>query len=431
MNSMKQVALFCLLLATILLAACTSRHSSTATPTDIAVEPAAVAEQTQTSARSTPSPAASPRSTESESEAAAATSLPAGLYFTTFEPAAGGLSQGVTRLWLVDATGQPREQYKVEDGLAKDFTLTPDGSQALYSLQDDIWLVDFSSNRARNLTNTSDRWEGRAMWWPGRPGYILCGSIPADSPELWIDGSFGYLTIIGPDDSPTITHDFLYAAPQPLDGRLFYERVRVGPEGHPSLMDNEQVTRQPDGTIENFENPEPAGILWIEDISAAPDGEQIGFSAMMQPADNAPPQTIIFMLDQRMGSYQILDQYEPMGLGGSMLNSAPAWNPSGDVIAYYKLAWPAEESGVWIRDNAGTRLVTTPDSEVWGNGPPVFSPNGQWIAAHVPGGQLGIIDTAKWRVYTWDTEYPLIGIGWIDPGETTLSSHENTQRNSP
>ena len=54
--------------------------------------------------------------------------------------------------------------------------ISPDGSQALYTRDDDIWIVDLLNGDQQNLTNTPDRVEVHPQWWHGNQNLVVFGS---------------------------------------------------------------------------------------------------------------------------------------------------------------------------------------------------------------------------------------------------------------
>lgn len=362
------------------------------------------------------SPAALPPADDSQQLATdeAADTLPAGLYFTTFEPDENDPSAGITRLWTVDAAGQPRPLREIGSGRVRDFQLSADGAQALYTLQDDIWLLDLVTGDVRNLTGTPEQRERQAQWWPEQPGTVICGTIPVDEPGLWQSGSYGYLTFVSIDGAYQTTDDFLYAAPLPLGEQMLYERIAVTAGGEPFLPDGELVLRSAADDARPSVIAPPHGLLRVESLSASPDESTVGLAVQMQDAKAETPQAAILLLDRVTNSYQMLDRYEPLAVEGSLLHSAPRWQPGGDLLAYYKLASPVENSGVWVVDGEGPHQTTSPNAQMWGSGPVIFSPDGRWIAAYLPGGEPGVVDTVTWRTLSWDVEPQVIDIGWID-----------------
>ncbi len=339
--------------------------------------------------------------------------LPEGFYFTKFEMTNTDTGNGITSLWIVNAGGEPELRFQKEERFR--LALDPSGERALIWGQESLGILDVQTGNIQPLPQLPDQLNGQLIWWPAHPDTVIAGSIPANRPELGIDGAFGYLTFIGLDGTYELTEEYLYAAPEPLPDGLLYARVGIGPTGNPSMPDpaNGLFIRHTDGTVEPFQGIELDDTAWIGDISASKDGNLIGL-AIMDDYSTHPPRASIGVLDWKTGTYRIIDQYQPMGLGGALLNSAPQWGPSNELFAYYKLAGPAEQAGIWAVENWGApRMLTIPHDRDWGKGSPQFSPDGKWIAAFIPGGTIGFIDTETWKVHVW--EEMVASIGWIGP----------------
>ncbi|GAB4581370.1 MAG: hypothetical protein Fur0022_41170 [Anaerolineales bacterium] len=263
------------------------------------------------------------------------------------DPALAGLiyqNLSANSLWQVNANGQATPVLAWGD---MNTVVSPDGTQAIYFKNDDVWLADLTTGTWRNLTNTVDRVEYPAFWVPGTDLVGLSSYNPAESNGLpaW------QLTFIRLDGSG-------------------YEVVDMGAMwGSPAVS--------------------PNGDVVAYDVSGEPRLYRIGSGVeAFDPAEHG------------------LENFETF--------SAPAFSPDGTKLAWWvsgSLSDGGTQVALAVRDLAADTVallhVYTPIS---GKGfiNPVWSPDGQWLAANVLG-ESG--RNALWVFKADGNEKHLIGDG--------------------
>jgi len=96
--------------------------------------------------------------------------------------------------------------------------LSADGRFVLFSPEydPDIWLADLTTGERRNLTESSNRYNGSPQWWPGQEDVIIFGSSEMLGP------GFGNPTTVRTDSSDYRVLDEERSGPLALstDGEL-------------------------------------------------------------------------------------------------------------------------------------------------------------------------------------------------------------------
>jgi hypothetical protein len=126
--------------------------------------------------------------------AALITALPEGLRFFSDD-----------RLWVVEASGPV-----AADPAPAHTQLDPSGRFGLLLRDDDPWLVTVAYGQLRTLTQSPDRREVDARWWPSRPGVVAVVSV-LPSTDQGIDGlrELALLTISNGAQQVITTRDTL------------------------------------------------------------------------------------------------------------------------------------------------------------------------------------------------------------------------------
>jgi len=152
-------------------------------------------------------------------------------------------------------------------------TMSPDGAQVLYEESDDIWLADIATGARRNLTQTPDRFECCAQWWPEQPDLILFNSWTAE-----VSGpNRGFPTVVRPDGGGYRILDgeqvaFTLPAPSPDDrtvaydraGRPWLYRMDAGPEPLAfDLTPYDPLSDPPVGVVSPSWSPDGARLAWV------------------------------------------------------------------------------------------------------------------------------------------------------------------------
>ncbi len=218
--------------------------------------------------------------------------------------------------------------------------LSADGNYTLTSGNGDYWMYDLVRRKLVKLTDTPSRHECCATWWTGHTDKVLMLSNGAGSTTGV--GSRGFITVIK------------------MDGTGY----RVLDPDHPSIG---TPAVSPDGIWIAYGSGEKGWLFGGEQ-------EPIPFD----PAD--------FGLESLKGQ-QI---------------SHPAWSPDGTKIAWYWLSGLniGLRSGVVVIDLVKKTYqlspLAEPESENFPVQPPLWSPDGKWIAYSMQG--KSDLDSGTWVI---------------------------------
>ncbi|MDI7276106.1 MAG: hypothetical protein QME94_09005 [Anaerolineae bacterium] len=290
-----------------------------------------------------------------------------------------------------------------------DAVLSPDGSRALYVEGDDLWVADLASGQRRNLTNTPDRFECCARWWPQRPGVILFSVRPQEmepgpgvtgfGAAVNVDGS-GYRVLdeqhqsagtpAASPDGRTLAYGsgekgWLYrwdTGPEPFDPAAYGLEASKGVHvGSPAWS--------PDGRY----------LAWVAGGGFGAGGNyRVGVS--------------VFNLQARQA--WVLHPYEPSGRGS--WPAPPAWSADGRWLAFYAHDRDAARSGLWVLRADGSQA----EEHHFEAATAVWSPEGRWLAymdaraKGAPGLRLAEVDT--WKVQRGDLAPEVALVAWMEAG---------------
>lgn len=316
---------------------------------------------------------------------AASDTWPAGLVYRTTDG-----------LWWVDPDGRPVLFYDPPDLLGPDgrpvfsdqpdFLLSPDarpgaGEGMILWVQSgegeedtDVWVMDLATGEQRNLTAAAGRIECCPQWWPARPDVILFGSRPSGP---YVGPDVGFLTSVRVDGSEyrvLVEESPSIALPGPgPDGRtIAYDR-----EGTAWLYDWESGRHEP------FD-PQNYGlsVQRIGSPSWSPDGHSLAWVVGGDFGSGGAWRIGLAVFDLEVDTGRVLHTYEPASI--EYWPSGAVWSPDGEWLAYPAYYSPAVEyvERPVLRlervDGTGGYEPAPGSGQVWG--PPVWSPDSQWLA---------------------------------------------------
>jgi hypothetical protein len=328
----------------------------------------------------------------------------------------GLIYQASDSLWTVNANGESErilDQFRtsVYDGP----TVSPNGAQVLYTEEWDIWLADIATGERDNLTQTLERFECCAQWWPGRSDVILFNSWTKENEGP----NYGFPTTAQLDGSGyRVLDESQWSAALPA----------VSPDGQTVAYDREGQSwlyhwnRGP----ESFD-PGAYGLPVRRAGSPAwsPDEKQL---AWVVGGDFEETWKIgLGVFDLEASTSRLLHPYEPMGQGG--WPPAPAWSPDGRWLVFTARAQDNEKSGVWVVRADGQQ------EEEFYVGPcstPVWSPDGRWLACTSYPQGLGsgvwLIEVGTWVLHSLDLPSDAYLVDWIIPPESWMTYTNNVHR---
>jgi Tol biopolymer transport system component len=290
--------------------------------------------------------------------------LPGMIYTTRLE---GGGSAG---LWFVEANGETTELSDKPDPV-----LSPDRSQVLYSGNGDIWILDLTTGKTKNLTKTGDRVESNYQWWPARPGLIVFHFQPADDPG---PGS-GYLATVKPDGTNYLlldeeTGSFSPAAPSP-DGQSIAFDIAGQPWVYHYTAGKMPIF--PKSFKEEFKSA--VNPAW------SPDSRRIAWQ-LFGLSGGADGSSAIAILDLDAMQVSLLHRYPILGGGGLGIDHL-AWSGDGEWLAAANQAELIEdrEVSLWVMRPDGSE-----EHHIGPGGLPIWSPDGTMLVYYSGDGVLAV-----------------------------------------
>jgi hypothetical protein len=259
-------------------------------------------------------------------------------------------------IWQMDGGGQPVLLTNQSGAV-----ISPDGTQALYIEEEQIWLLDTATGESRNLTAASGRVHCCPQWWPATPGTIIFGSWPVEN----VGPSSGYLSAVQTDGSGYVILSEEQSNALPAlspDGR----RIAFDQGGSAWIYDFESGTASQLAPAEyGLENVQRiAGPSW------SPDGGRLAWTIA---ATNPDWRISIVVIDLTTNTAQQFHVYENIGRGGWF--PGPAWHPGGEWLAFTTEDVDPERRGVWLINTlTGEELFLGPGMN------PIWSPDGRWLA---------------------------------------------------
>ncbi|MCB9136355.1 MAG: PD40 domain-containing protein [Anaerolineales bacterium] len=301
------------------------------------------------------------------------------------DPALTGLyfaSLSTATLWRVNADGTATP-ILAHGGM--DSLVSPDGTQALFFQNDDVWLANLTTGTWRNLTNTPDRVEYPAFWVPGTNLIGVSSHNPTEDTGLpaW------QLTLVGLDGSYEV-----------VDDGAMWGNPAASPDGTLVAYDvNGEGRLYHIGSGVSAFDPAQYGLTGVERISApavSPDGQKLAWW-VNGALNGGIQQTALAVFDLSAGNVILLHPYTPISGEGY---SNPVWSPDGQWIASNVIG-EESRSALWVFKADGS------DEHLLGDGAaPVWSPASNallfitWGNSPTYQGALNRVIVGDWGVFS-------------------------------
>lgn len=315
---------------------------------------------------------------------------------------AGLIFQSGEMLWEIDINGRA---IQIDRSV---ISASSDDRYLVDIVDDDIWLQDLDTGERRNLTQTPNRRECCAQWWPSRADVVVSNSDPVD-----LDCSEcgrGPLTVIGIDGQGY----------RVLDESRSWGPFVLSPDGQSIAYDREGIAwlYRWDVGPEPL-NPELFGLA-VEKIASpawSPDGKRLAWQAMIIK-DNQPwIAAVVFDLERQTG--YVLHPYQNLGRGGWL--PAPEWSPDGQWVIFYAEAINPDEGGIWVvsaDQPENEHRLGSVNYPVWSSDSHQFAVSSQ-AAGNLPVSQpidqpgIWLIDVNTWYPEKTDLPPDAIPVDWV------------------
>jgi WD40 repeat protein len=274
-------------------------------------------------------------------------------------PLAGLLYSDGDEIYILDENGEPL--FVFDEQLAR---LSADGRFVLFSPEydPDIWLADLTTGERRNLTESSNRYNGSPQWWPGQEAVIIFGSSEILGP------GFGNPTTVRTDGSDYRVLDEERSGPLALsaDGEL----LAYGGFDHPGRIVSHGS--EPEDFYPSDYGLDVEGVFkpaW------SPDGRKLAWK-VSGDAEKHGWTSGIAVFDLEIKSAELFHTYTKLG-GGSVPHNV-SWSPGGDWLAFVTFNERPEDGrrpSLWIAhpDGQGEMRLGVAFDTAW-------SPDGDQIA---------------------------------------------------
>jgi len=309
--------------------------------------------------------------------------------------------------WHVNANG---ESVRILDRVASAwFAISPDGDQVLCDEADDIWLADAATGERRNVTQTPDRSECCAQWWPGQSEIILFNSSLI--PETKEPRSYGFPTVARLDGSNYIilgggATPAALPAPSPDGQTVAYDRA-----GQPWLYRPDTGPEPFDLTPYNLAN---VADLMFGSPAWSPDGSKLAWLLVDTFAASDGWSISVGVFDLETRTVSLLYSYVAAGQGGWPL--APAWSPDGQWLIFTALGRDSEIVGLRI-----VRADGQADHHLSQYNSPVWNPDGRSFVcgswSQDLGSEVRLVEVGTWASHPLGLPSDAYPVGWASsPG---------------
>jgi Tol biopolymer transport system component len=252
-------------------------------------------------------------------------------------PLTGLLYRDGHDIWILDENGEPL--FVFDEPSAR---LSADGRFILFQPEydPDIWLADLATGERRNLTESSNRYNGLPQWWPGQEDVIIFGSSEELGP------GFGNPTIVNIDGSDYRVLDAERSGPLALsaDG----EMLAYGGFDHSG-----RIARRGSEPEDFFPSDYGLDVEKVFQPAWSPDGRKLAWKVSGDAGKHGWTSGVaVFDLDNK--SAVLFHTYTAVG-GGSVPHYL-SWSPSGDWLAFVTFNERAEDGrrpNLWIAHPEG------------------------------------------------------------------------------
>ena len=245
---------------------------------------------------------------------------PVGLIFRIYGNGLWVINQDVQPQSLGEAEGLPSPQLR--------YIAYPDFEAS----RNQVLIVDLSDDSQR-VIELPGRMVGCFIWQSET--HLLCGirfEEEEDAPDL------GHLTRIGVEDGTVQIIEY---------ERWLFSPPAVSPDGQTIAFDGsgQEVFLWQDGAVEPFAHtsysgmPE-GGLRRISSPSFSPDGTRLALFVGIDTSN------AIAIFDMAAGTVKLLHEFEPNGFGGYF--PSVVWSPDSRWFAAQVIAYPSEQSGLWL-----------------------------------------------------------------------------------